>query len=180
MKHMILRASLSSVFAILVANLVVAAEGENMPVKTLEVKNTTEKLEVTASQIGFRDTLIFYTFKDLKAVLKLQIDNKDKTFPMTGTVYLFAENVDGEGLSKWLNNQHSDGLYPEVPVPITTQKIPAGVCKVTSNKFIEPVKQPFGEYDSYAVTFAVADATDKKTYAVKGFTGMTRVYVKTK
>ncbi|MFO0876119.1 MAG: hypothetical protein U0840_02000 [Gemmataceae bacterium] len=149
--------------------------------RVLEVTKATPKLDVSVSQIGYRDTLLFYTFADKQAVLKLQIGNKDKTFPMTGTVYLFAESVKEEDLKKWLNNQHSDGLFPEVPVPTSTLAVPAKACKVTSNKFVEHTKQPLaGAFDTYTVTFEVTGFSPKKGIEVKGFTGTTKVHVQAK
>lgn len=146
----------------------------------LKVEKNTPKLEVRRSQIGYRSTLLFYTFKNRKAVLKLQFGNRDKTFPVTGTIYVFAKNVTENGIKKWLNNQHSDGLYPDVPRPERTLKIPAKLCKVTTHKLIDHTKLPFGEYDNYAVTFSVNDYADAKNLTLKGFKGATKVHVKTK
>lgn len=98
---------------------------------------------------------------------------------MTGTIYRFADSVKEDDLNKWLNNQHSDGLFPDVPEPISTHTIPETVCKVTSDKLIDHSKQPFGEYDNYSVTFDVKDYTDK-SITLKGFSDTTKVHVKTK
>ena len=68
--------------------------------RVLQVNDRTPKLEVRHSQIGYRSTLLFYTFKKQHAVLKLQIGNRDKTFPITATVYRFADGVTEEGLKK--------------------------------------------------------------------------------
>ena len=48
--------------------------------------------------------------------------------------YVPDEKTTEEGLKKWLNNQHSDGLFPEVPIPTSTGELPAGVCAVTGHK----------------------------------------------
>lgn len=180
MKRTIIRGFLSALSAFFISNLVFAEGKEVKSLKTLEVTKTTQKLEVRDSQIGHRDTLLFYTFTDQHAVLKLQIDNKDKSFPVVGTIYLFAESVKEADLKKWLNNQHSDGLFPDVPEPMSTLKIPEMVCKVTAHKLLDHSKQPFGEYDNYSVTFEVKDYTDKKSVTLKGFSAATKVHVKTK
>jgi len=39
---------------------------------------------------------------------------------MTATVYIFDDSVTEDGLKKWLNNQHSDGLFVDVPEPTST------------------------------------------------------------
>jgi hypothetical protein len=148
--------------------------------KVLEVNKGTPKLEVRHSQIGYRDTLLFFTFKEQQTVLKLQIDNRDKKFPMAATVYIFDDRVSEDGLKKWLNNQHSDGLFVDVPKPTITQKVPAKYCKVTASDLINNTKEPFGQYANYAVAFEVKDYTDMKNVKLKGFTGKTKVHVKTK
>ena len=150
-----------------------AEEASDDGPRVLKVDEKTPKLEVRYSQIGFRDTLIFYTFDDEQAVLKLQFGNRDKTF-------LFDDDVTAEGLKKWLNNQHSDGLFPEVPEPTKTLKIPAKFCQVTSHELIDRSKQPFGEYENYDVKFEVDDYNDMMHVKLQGFTGATKVHVKTK
>ena len=180
MKRTVISGLLSALFIFFIASLVCAEGKEDNSLKALEVTKSTPKLEVRDSQIGYRDTLLFYTFRDQNAVLKLQIDNKDKSFPMTGGIYIFAASVKEDDIKKWLNNQHSDGLYPDVPEPISTYKLPEKACKVTSHKVIDRSKQEFGEYDNYSVTFDVKDYADKKNITLKGFSDTTKVYVKTK
>ena len=172
--------ALSTLLTTCIAGLASAEKPSAKAIKVLEVDGGTPKLEVRHSQIGFRNTLLFYTFKEQNVVLKLQIGNKDKTFPMTATFYIFQDDVTENGIKKWLNNQHSDGLFPDVPTPIMVHKAPAKVCKVTSHKLIDRSKQQFGEYENYAVTFKVNDYSDKKTVKLKGFKGETKVHVKTK
>lgn len=180
MKRTIVSGLLSALFIFSIAGLVCAEGKEDKSSKPLKVTKSTEKLEVRESQIGYRDTLLFYTFADQNAVLKLQIGNKDKSFPMAGTIYIFADSVKEDDLKKWLNNQHSDGLFPDVPEPISTHKIPKTSCNVTSHKMIDRSKQEFGEYDNYSVTFDVKDYADKKNVALKGFSDTAKVHVKTK
>ena len=154
------------------------AEGADKAVKILEVDENTKKLEVRHSMIGFRSTLLFYTFDEQKTVLRLQFGNRDKTFPVSATAYIFDNGVTEAGLKKWLNNQHSDGLFPDVPQPVNTLKLPEKVCKVTSNKLLDNTKQRNGNFANYAVTFEVKDYTDKASIKVKGFKGNTKVHVK--
>lgn len=147
--------------------------------RELEVARASNKQEVRVSMIGYRDTLIFFTFKDQKSILKLNIGNKDKTFPMKGTVYFFPANTTEEGLKKWLNNQHSDALFPDVPEPISKHEISGNYCKVTSHKFIDSGKLGLGEFDNYDVTFEVKDFSNKEGVKLKGFTGKTKVHIPT-
>jgi hypothetical protein len=171
---------LSALLSVFIAIPVCAQGKEDKSPTTLEVSKSTQKLEVRDSQIGYRDTLLFYTFTDQKAVLKLRIDNKDMSFPMAGTIYVFAESVGEDDLKKWLNNQHSDGIFPDVPEPIKSYKLPAIACKAMSYKLIDRSKQSFGEYDIYSVAFEVKEYSDKKGVALKGFADTAKVSVRTK
>lgn len=98
--------------------------------------DTTKELQIRHSMLGFRDTLLFYTFPDQQAVLRLHISSKDKTFPVTGILYLFPAKTTDEGIKKWLNNQHSDGLFPEIPSPDLIHELPKGICKAVATKII--------------------------------------------
>jgi len=166
--------SIAAIFTVSIATLSSAAE--EAP-RTLKVTDATKKLEVRHSQIGYRNTLLFYTFAEQKAVLRVMIDNKDKTFPISATCYLFSDDVTPRGLGMWLNNQHSDGIYPEVPEPVRTVKLPAMVCKVTGNKLIDQTDD-FGGFDNYAVTFEVRDFGGEGV-KINAFKGETKVHVKT-
>ncbi|MDH3583704.1 MAG: hypothetical protein OER86_05770 [Phycisphaerae bacterium] len=157
------------------------AEKKPSPARVLDTSSKgVQKLEVRHSQIGYRNTLIFYTFSEQRAVLKVSIGNKDKTFPVTGTVYIFPAKTTADGLKKWLNNQHSDGLFPEVPKPAGTYQIPPKSCSTVSHKFIDHTKHFFGEYDNYTVKFRISDVTEKGIFKLNTFTSQTKVHVKTK
>lgn len=141
-------------------------------------KKQVKKLTVTSSQIGYRSTLVFYTFHEEKAVLKVLIDNKNMDFPIAANVYVFAEDTSDEGLAMWLNNQHSDGLFPEVPNPVAMGKIPAKSCKVLSHKVVGKEKQPFGNFDKYSVEFQFKKVPATKGVQIKDFKDTAPVYVK--
>ena len=149
------------------------------PITGLDVKNA-QKREIRHGQIGPRSTLLFYTFKNEKAVLKIQINNTDKNFPVNATVYLFDKNVTEDGLKKWLNNQHSDGLFPNVPNPSNTVKVPAKVFKIVSKKMTGKSKERFGNFENYDVKLKVEDYTDNISIKLTGFTVDTKVHLKTK
>ncbi|MDA7508010.1 hypothetical protein N8504_06525 [Akkermansiaceae bacterium] len=103
--------------------------------KQLEA-DTTKELQIRHSMLGFRDTLLFYTFPDQQAVLRIDISSKDITLPVTGIVYLFPNTTTDEGIKKWINNQHSDGLFPDIPSPDLIHKLPKGIGKAVATKII--------------------------------------------
>ena len=138
-----------------------------------------KKINVTHSMMGFRDTLRFYVFEKEKAILRVQIDNKNTQFPVSGKLYVFAEDTTAEGLDKWINNQHSDGLFPDVPEPKATHEIPAASCKTKSSK---PGKEaegggPAGKSMIYSVVFEIKEVPALGDIKIKDFTDTANVHV---
>ena len=169
-------------FIVLLVTFVSVACAETVPLagQMLDARGKqVQKLEVSSSLGGFRNTLIFYTFQDQKAVLKIVIDNKSTKFPVAATLYTFAENATEDGLKKWLNNQHSDGLFVDVPEPTANHKIAAGSCKTLSHKLIDQTKSPFGTFDNYSVAFQIRRVAKTGKFRVKDFTDKATVHLKT-
>lgn len=110
-----------------------------------------KKEQVRHSMIGMRDTILFYTFAEKSAVLVLRIDNRIAPLPVSATVHLFAPGTPAEDLGKWINNQHSDGLFPEVPEPTLSIKLPDATCTVTDRESVGQEKSPLNE-DIFADT----------------------------
>ncbi|MEZ5329978.1 MAG: hypothetical protein R3F19_33445 [Verrucomicrobiales bacterium] len=142
-----------------------------------------EKVEVRHSMLGFRDTLLFYTFKGQQAILVLSIDNKDETFPVTGKVFLFDEKTTDGALKKWINNQHSDGLFPDIPEPSSSVELPKGTCKVITHKETGATKNPGGDpstFKNYQVKFSIGKFSVDKKFKLTEFTDSAEVHVKSK
>lgn len=139
-----------------------------------------QKQEVRHSMVGFRNTLIFYKFKEQKAILTILIDNTDETFPIKGHILLFDEATTEEGLDKWINNQHSDGLFPEVPEPVFTSEIPKESCKVTSHKKTDTSPSPTGQgtFQNYEVEFSIKEHAVEKQFKISAFTDTAQVHIK--
>jgi len=149
------------------------------PERVLVIKEA-EKKQVRHSMIGMRDTLLFYTFVAQKAVLVLRIDNANTTMPVSGTVYLFDPKTSEEDLGKWVNNQHSDGLFADAPEPIHTFKLPDGTGSVTERKLVGQEKQPIGDdmFDDYKVKLSVKEHRVEGKFRFAGFADEAQVYVK--
>ena len=133
--------------------------------------------------IGFRNTLIFYTFKDQQAILLLSIDNKDETFPITSKVYLFKKSTDEESIKKWINNQHSDALHPDIPNPVSTIELPKDTAKVTFHKQTGSTQNPGpigGEVKEYEVKITVKAFEKEKLFKLNAFEAFSKVHVKIK
>lgn len=150
-----------SVIALIVASLTTAASARELDVAHAQ------KTEIRYGQIGPRDTLIFYTFADQDAVLQLNIQHVGGKFTLTGKMQLFKEGTGAESIGKWINNQHSCGLFPDEPTPTATVVLPADACSVVESKLvgvkaggggriqIDPVDAP--SFEDYALKIRVSD-----------------------
>ena len=129
--------------------------------------------------LGFRDTLLFYTFADQRAILTLSIGNKDETFPVKGKIHLFDAATTTEGLKKWVNNQHSDALFPDVPTPLFVGELPGPSCRVSSHKLTGTSKNPTTKavFKNYEVTLSIKAYGRDKTFRLSPFTDTARVHV---
>lgn len=127
---------------------------------------------VRNSMIGFRPTQHFYVLGDQHAVLRLVFNgNDDDAFSLGATIYRFNESATQESLSKWVNNQHSDGLYPSVPKPESTVAVPAEYCKVLSVRASKTELEPKGQYRAFDVKFKINAFTAGDQVRFKEFTG---------
>ena len=163
----------------LLAGVMSVNAAEQAGVRKLDVKNA-EKKEGRHSMIGPRNTLIFYPFKEHQAILRLTIDNKDESFPVTGKVYLFDEKTTEQGLKKWINNQHSDGLYPEVPEPIYVEVLPEGSCVVTAHKQLGVTKDTGlrkVDFKNFQVDLSIKAHQVDDQFTLSAFTDSSHVYV---
>ena len=156
---------------------VVAKEaGDDVKVLDAEAESV-QKQEVRHSMLGVRDTVVFYTFPEQQAVLRVRIGNADTTFPLEARLHAFAAATTAEGLKKWVNNQHSDALFADAPQPTATYKIPSTQLKIESHQRTGRSKLHNGEFDDYKVKFRIGDFATKAGPKLKGFTGETLVHV---
>jgi len=143
-----------------------------------------QRLEVRHSMIGFRNTLLFYTFKDQQAILALSIGNADQTFPVKGKIHLLDAATTEEGLKKWVNNQHSDGLFPDVPRPRFSGDLPAGSCKVTSHEQTGTSENPSpispATFKNHKVKLSAKEHVIDEKVKLSAFTDTATVHVKSK
>ncbi|MGB0292901.1 MAG: hypothetical protein ACPGIA_10010 [Luteolibacter sp.] len=126
-----MKTRLTIVFFALFCAILSTVTARDLDVTAADVK----KQEIRHGQIGPRDTLIFYTFGDQDTVLQLNIKHAEGKFTLSGKMQLFKEGTGAEGMRKWVNNQHSCGLFPDVPKP-TAVELPAMACTVLESKLL--------------------------------------------
>lgn len=136
-----------------------------------------QRLEVSQSQIGFTSTRVFYTLGERHLVLVLHVDNTRKEFPVTGKVVQFADDVPPEALAKWVNNQHSDGLYPDVPQPKSVVDLPAQACRSQASKLLGQKQVLNTTYNEYRVEIELAETKANDQLQLRSFKDAVKVYV---
>lgn len=136
-----------------------------------------QRSEVSESQIGYTSTKVFYTLGDHRVVVVVQIDNAKKGFPVTGTVYQFAKDVTPEEMAKWVNNQHSDALFPDVPEPKVTAKLPAESCRSLESKLLGQKKANETTYNEYSVEIKLTETKVNEHFRLQEFKDTVKVYV---
>jgi hypothetical protein len=165
---------------VLAAALVLLAAGHSQAAERPLIRKEAERQEVRHSMIGPRDTLLFYSFPAQHAVLQLKVGNADASFPVSGKVLLFDPSVAKEDLAKWVNNQHSDGLFPEVPEPVEKFDLPEGTCQVTAKKLLGEEKHPpMNEiFRDYEITISVKACKVGGKFDLGAFEDQSRVFLK--
>jgi hypothetical protein len=142
----------------------------------LKGKNV-RRIEVSQTQIGFSATRVFYAVDDQRLILILHVDNTKKDFPVTGKVCQFAKDVSSDDLDKWVNNQHSDALFPEVPTPKATILLPAKSCQSLASKLLGRATALDTSYDKYSVAIKVSDVNLNEQIRLQAHTDTVTVYV---
>ena len=175
---------MASLWAILTMtlNIDAIASGNELNIRPratpLKITDETPTMQIRSSMIGYRDTLIFYSLPDQRAVVKINIDNKGTTFPITATVFLFDANADQDGIDKWINNQHSDALFADALEPTSRYTLPKNKAKILSFSAAETVSDSLGQHINYTVQFKIRSTSQKGSFQLKPFKDDASVFVK--
>ena len=165
---------------VLLAALALLFAGHLLAAERPLVRKEAERQEVRHSMIGPRDTLLFYSFPAQQAVLMLHVGNADASFPVSGKVMLFDPATTKDDLAKWVNNQHSDGLFPDVPEPVDKIDLPEGTCQVTAKKLTSEEKHPPHNviFRDYQITISVKACRVEDKFELGAFEDQSGVFLK--
>jgi hypothetical protein len=163
-------------FLLVTCGLTVAAEAKETTTLDLNGKNV-KREEISQSFIGLTSTKLFYTLADQQMVVVIHLDNTNKEFPATGKVQSFEKGVTAEDLAKWVNNQHSDGLFADAPEPRVSFNIPAEACKTVESKLAGKTSANDMMYDQHAVVFKINETNVNEQLKLKEFKDQAKVYV---
>jgi len=129
----------------------------------------------------YRSTLQFYHFEENNAVLLIEFDNQTRDFNRTVRLMLFEATATSESIAKWINNQHSDGLYIDPAVPLATHDLVPDSVSITSSAFVERLFGELGdEYEETRIHFTLSNLSKPGSYFLNGFADQSVVYLQTK
>lgn len=176
----VLRTSIALALVLACSSFALADEEAKDPVILNVNSDGVKKIEANQTQIGFSSTRIFYTLASQSAIVVIHIDNTNKKFPVAAKVYQFAKGVTAEELGKWVNNQHSDGLYPDIPEPVAVHPLKVDSIKTVSSKRVGQAEGGIrGEtYDKYTVEFEAGTVDVTKNLRLGAFKDSATVYMK--
>jgi len=141
----------------------------------LKEKNV-QRLEVSQSQIGFTATKVFYTAGDQQIVVVVNVDNSKKEFPVTCKLFQFDKDVTPDDLAKWVNNQHSDAVFPDVPKPRQSFELPAKACRSSEIKLLGQKTALDTTYNEYSVDIEITDVKASEQVRFQNFKDTVKVY----
>lgn len=153
--------------------------------RELVVSEKTTKTTVTECfcSTRFRSTLQFYHFEENNAVLLVEFDNQTRDYNRTVSLILFEVTATVESITKWINNQHSDGLYFDSAVPLVTYDLPSDSVSITSAAFVERLVGGLEdensleiEHEKIRIHFSVSNLSEPGSYLLNGFADQSVVY----
>ena len=98
----------------------------------------------------------------------------------SATIHVFPADITAEGIAKWINNQHSDALHPDVPQPLRSVEVPAERFHAKAGPPLEHEQGEGGdEYDRVRVEFTI-DAFQDGDIAVEASQGTLDAFIRTK
>jgi len=129
----------------------------------------------------FSNTLEFYHFHEQNVVLLIEFDNQKADFDPTASLALFDSGTTSDAIAKWINNQHSDGLYVDAAEPVKTYALSPDTVSITSTAFLGCLSGDFGdEYEKYMIEFTVSNLSDSGFYFLNGFADQSVVHLQIK
>lgn len=120
----------------------------------------------------------FFVLPDAQVVVL--VATMDGKRDASATVYVFPEDTTAEGIDRWINNRHSDALYPDAAVPQRVINVPAGKFRAKAGAVVShEVGQGGDEYDRVPVEFAI-DPFEDGDVVVRASRGTLDAFVRTK
>lgn len=85
----------------------------------------------------------------------------DGTSDASATIHAFPEGTTAEGIDRWVNNQHSDALYPDAAQPERMIRVPEAKFRSKPRAVVgHEVGEKGDEYDRVPVAFTIEPFED--------------------
>ncbi|MCA9830734.1 MAG: hypothetical protein R3B97_11835 [Dehalococcoidia bacterium] len=132
------------------------------------------------SPYRYGPTQIFYVLAEDAAMVRVQFPADSTDFRFSVTVYLFEDGTTADRIGQFVNNLHSDALYPDPPRPTSQTTIPASALVVLASDLTgHTVGSQGDEYDDYAVKFQVDAHVQPGLFSLAAFDSVVGVHVRT-
>lgn len=172
---------LLSAAALLLTTLAHAADPA--PARVVQITTDTAGREVSSyfSPEAHGPTRKFYVFPEQRVVVVVYVKPAGAdAIETTVVAHVFDAREDADGIEKWVNNQHSDALFPDAARPRRSVTVDRGHLHT---KVAGPLEHEVGgggdEYDRYRVDFTIDEFTDGDL-TVKPSQGSAAAFVRTK
>lgn len=130
------------------------------------------------SPLAHGPTKKFFLLADERVVVL--VATADGTAEAGATVFLFPDETTLEGMERWINNLHSDALFPDAAEPTASIELPDRVFHARAGPPLEHEIGPGGdEYDRVRVEFS-CDAFEDETLSIDPSRGSLDAYIRTK
>lgn len=161
---------------------VAAAPAAVAAARVVEITPATEGLEVNRyfSPEAHGPSLKFYAFPAERIVVVVRVAPTPRAVTTTAEINVFPAPTDAEGLGKWINNQHSDAIHPDVPQPERRIDVqPERLHTKVEGPLDHEVGGGGDEYDRHRVDFSIDAFTDGDVQ-LKASRGSVDTFVRTK
>lgn len=120
----------------------------------------------------------FFVLRDVGVVVV--VATSDGTSDASATIHVFPEGSTAEGIDRWINNRHSDAIYPEAAEPDRVIKVPGGKFRAKAGAVVgHEVGSGGDEYDRVPIEFTIEPFEDGDV-VVRASQGTLEAFVRTK
>ena len=111
----------------------------------------------------------------------IEFDNTTTAFDTSAVLHLFDVSASEQDVSRWINNQHSDGLFVNPAQPLQSYPIDSQYITITSSAYVESLSGFNGdEYEQHHIEFTVANLLEINAFHLNGFSDQADVYLQTR